>query len=65
MILKEGDKVRKMENGIVYQVKKIDQKGFVILSSEDGSSTALLNVEDLGLYFTPVKNSLAEGRSSL
>ena len=65
MILKEGDKVRKTENNIVYQVKKIDQKGFVILSSEDGSSTALMSVEDLGLYFTPVGNSLAEGRSSV
>jgi hypothetical protein len=65
MILKEGDKVRKTENDVVYRVKKIDQKGFVILSSEDGSSTTLMNVEDLGLYFTPVRDSLAEGPSTL
>jgi len=65
MILKEGDKVRKTESGIVYEVKKIHQKGFVILSSEDGSSTALINVEELGLYYTLVGASLAEGQNSL
>jgi hypothetical protein len=65
MILREGDKVRKTENDIVYLVKKIDPKGFVILSSEDGSSTALMNVEDLGIYFTPVRDNIEEGRSTL
>jgi hypothetical protein len=65
MILREGDKVRKTENGIVYEVKKIRDKGLVILSSEDGSRTALMNMKEVGLYFTLVKGSLADGRSSL
>lgn len=64
MILKEGDKVRKTENGIVYEVKKIRDKGLVILSSEDGSRTALMNMKDVGLYFTLVGASIAEGQSS-
>jgi hypothetical protein len=64
MILKEGDKVRKTENGIVYELKKIRDKGLVILSSEDGSRTALMNMKDVGLYFTLVGASIAEGRSS-
>ncbi len=64
-ILKVGDKIRKTESDIIYQVKKIDQEGFVILSSEDGLSTALMSVGDVGLYFTPVRDSLAEGRSNL
>ena len=65
MILREGDKVKKTESGIVYEVKKIHDKGFVILSSEDGSRTALMNMKDVGLYFTLVGASLEEGRSSL
>jgi hypothetical protein len=64
MILKEGEKVKKTESGIVYEVKKIHDKGFVILSSEDGSRTALMNMRDLELYFTLIKASVAEGRSS-
>ena len=54
MILREGDKVRKTENGIVYEVKKINEKGLVILSSEDGSRTALMNMKVMDLYFTLV-----------
>lgn len=65
MILREGDKVMNMENGIVYEVKKIHDKGFVILSSEDGSRTALMNMKDVDLYFTLVGACVAEGRSSL
>jgi len=64
MILKEGEKVKKTESGIIYEVKKIHDKGFVILSSEDGSRTALMNMRDLELYFTLIKASVAEGRSS-
>ena len=64
MILREGEKVKKTENGIIYEVKKIHDKGFVILSSEDGSRTALMNMKDLELYFTAVGTSLADGRSS-
>jgi len=64
MILREGEKVKKTENGIIYEVKKIHDKGFVILSSEDGSRTALMNVKDLELYFTLVGASLAKGESS-
>ena len=64
MILREGEKVKKTENGIIYEVKKIHDKGFVILSSEDGSRTALMNMKDLELYFTLAGMSLAEGRSS-
>jgi hypothetical protein len=65
MILREGDKVKKSENGTVYEVKKIHDKGFVILSSEDGSSTALMNLRELDLNFTLVGACLADGRSSL
>jgi preprotein translocase subunit YajC len=65
MILREGDKVKKTEGGIIYEVKKIHDKGFVILSSEDGLRTALMNVKDVDLYFTLVCARLAEGRSSL
>jgi len=65
MILREGDKVRKTENGIVYEVKKVNDKGFVILSSEDGSRNALMNMKDVDLYFTLVGASLEEERSSL
>jgi preprotein translocase subunit YajC len=64
MILREGDKVRKTGSGIIYEVKKIHDKGFVILSSEDGSRTALMNAKAMGLYFTLVGASLAEGRNS-
>jgi len=52
MILREGDKVRKTDNGIIYEVRKIHDRGFVILSSEDGLRTALMNVKDLDLYFS-------------
>ena len=65
MILREGDKVRKTENGIVYEVKKVNDKGFVILSSEDGSRNALMNMKDVDLYFTLVGANLEEGRSSV
>ena len=65
MILREGDKVKKTDSGIVYEVKKIHDKGFVILSSEDGLRTALMNMEDVDLYFTLVGPCLVEGRSSL
>jgi preprotein translocase subunit YajC len=65
MILREGDKVKKTESGIVYEVKKIHDERFVILSSEDGSRTALINLKDVDLYFTLVGACLAEGGSSL
>ena len=65
MILREGDKVRKTENGIVYEVKKIHEKGFVILSSDDGSHTALMSMSGLDLYFRLVKGSPEEEGSSL
>ena len=64
MILREGEKVKKTESGVIYKVKKIHDKGFVVLSSEDGSRTALMNVKDLELYFTLVGASLAKGESS-
>ena len=64
MILREGEKVKKIESGIIYEVKKIHDKGFVILSSEDGSRTALMNMKDLELYFTFVGTGLSDGRSS-
>jgi hypothetical protein len=54
MVLKEGDRVKKKETGMLYKVKKVDHKGFIILSSEDGSRTALMNKEHLDLYFAPV-----------
>ena len=65
MILREGDKIKKTEDGAVYEVKKIHGKGFVILSSEDGSRTALMNLKELDLCSTLVGAWLAEGRSSL
>jgi len=64
MILREGDKVKKTESGIVYEVKKIHDKGFIILSAEDGSRTALMNMKDLESSFTLIGASLAEQRSS-
>jgi hypothetical protein len=64
MILREGEKVKKTESGIIYEVKKINDKGFVILGSEDGSRTVLMNMKDVGLYFTPMGASLAGERSS-
>jgi len=64
MILREGEKVKKTENGIIYEVKKIHDKGFVILSSEDGSRTALMNMKDLELYFTLVGTGLVDGQNS-
>jgi hypothetical protein len=65
MILREGDKVRKTENGILYEVKKINEKGVVILSSEDGSRTALMNMKVMDLYFTLVGPCFVKGGSSL
>ena len=65
MILTEGDRVRKRETGIVYEVKKIRNEGFVILSSEDGTRTALMSMEDLDSYFTLVGACLMGGRSPL
>jgi hypothetical protein len=65
MILREGDKVMKTESGTIYEVKKIHDKEFVILSSEDGSSTALINLKELDLNFTLVGACIADGRSSL
>lgn len=65
MILREGDKVKKRESGTVYEVKKIDGKGYVILSSEDGSRTAMMNLKELDLYFMAVDACLEEGRSPL
>ncbi len=58
MDLREGDRVKKTENGMIYEVKKIHDKGFVILSSEDGLRTALMSTKDVGLYFSSVSRSL-------
>ena len=52
MIVREGDKVKKKETGIIYGVKEIRDEGFVILSSEDGSRTAFMNMGHLNLHFT-------------
>ncbi|HUL36564.1 MAG TPA: hypothetical protein VLW47_02685 [Thermodesulfobacteriota bacterium] len=52
MILREGEKLKKKESGIVYVVRKVDDKGFVILSSEDGSRSALMHVKDVDQYFS-------------
>jgi hypothetical protein len=60
MILREGDKVKKTESGIIYEVKKIHEKGFVILSSEDGSRTALMNMKDVDLHFSPIDLCVTE-----
>ena len=65
MILREGDKVTNTENGVVYEVKKIHEKGFVILSSEDGSRTALMNSKEADLHFILVGAGFEEWRSSL
>jgi hypothetical protein len=54
MVLKEGDRVKKKETGMLYEVRKVDYKGFIILSSEDGSRTALMNMENLDLNFALV-----------
>jgi len=64
MILREGDRVKKRDSGIIYEVKKVHDQGFVILSSEDGSKTALMNLKELDLNFALVGACLAEGRSS-
>ena len=61
MILREGDKVKKTESGIVYEVKKIHDKGIVILSSEDGLRTALMHMKDLDLYFSSVLPDVKQG----
>ncbi len=60
MILREGDKVKKTANGIIYEVRKIHHKGFVILSSEDGSSTAMMNMKDVDLYFSSMPPSIKQ-----
>jgi hypothetical protein len=65
MILREGDKVKKTEDGIVYEVKKIHDKGYVILSSEDGSRTVLMNMKVMDLYFTLVGPCFVKGGHSL
>jgi hypothetical protein len=52
MNMREGDKIMNMENGIVYEVKRSHEKGFVILSSEDGSRTALINSKEVDLHFS-------------
>ena len=61
MILREGDKVKKTESGIVYEVKKVHNKGLVILSSEDGSRTALMHMKDLDLYFSEMLPDVKQG----
>ena len=61
MLLREGDKVKKTESGIVYEVKKVHDKGFVILSSEDGSTTALMNMKDVDLHFSRISLHTTEG----
>jgi hypothetical protein len=58
MVLKEGDRVKKKETGIVYEVKKILEKGIVILGSEDGSSAALMNMKALDVYFVLIHAGL-------
>jgi hypothetical protein len=64
MILREGEKVKKTESGVIYEVKKIHDKGSVILRSEDGLMSVLMNMKDVDLYFKPVGASLAKERSS-
>ena len=61
MILKEGDKVKKTDNGIIYEVRKILDKGLVILSSEDGLRTALTNMKDVDLYFSEIFPAVKRG----
>jgi hypothetical protein len=51
MILREGDKVKKKETGMLYEVKKVNYKGFIVLSSVDGSRTALMDLEHLDSSF--------------
>jgi len=60
MILREGDKVKKTESGIIYEVKKIHDKEFVILSSEDGSRTAMMNMKGVGLHFSRISLCVTE-----
>jgi hypothetical protein len=64
MILREGDKVKKTESGTVYEVKKIHDKGFVILSSEDGSGAILMSMTGMDLNFSLVGASPAESERS-
>jgi hypothetical protein len=59
MIIREGDKIMNTENGVVYEVNQIHEKGFVILSSEDGSRTALINSKDLDLHFSLISRCIA------
>jgi len=61
MILKEGDKVKKIDNGVIYEVKKIHNKGFVILSSEDGLRTALISMKEVDLYFSEMFPAVKRG----
>jgi hypothetical protein len=65
MILREGDKLKKKEDGTIYEVKKIHNKGFVILRSEDSSKSALMNIKELDSHFTLVADYHTEKRSSL
>jgi preprotein translocase subunit YajC len=60
MILREGDKVKKTESGIIYEVKEIHDKGFVILSSEDGSRTTMMNMKDVDLHFSRISLCVTE-----
>ena len=61
MILREGDKVKKTKSGIIYEVKKIQENGFVILSSEDGLTAALMNVKNVDLYFSSMSPGVKRG----
>ena len=60
MELREGDRIRKKESGMIYEVRKIHEKGLVILSSEDGLRTALMSVKNVGLYFSSVPRSVKD-----
>jgi hypothetical protein len=54
MILKEGDKVKRKENEVVYKVKKILGDESVILSEENGPKTAWVGTKELDLSFVRV-----------
>jgi hypothetical protein len=60
MILKEGDKVKKKEDGTVFNVRKVHDKGFVILSSEDGARAILMNLKDMDLHFSMISSSVTK-----
>jgi len=59
MVLREGEKLKKKESGTVYVVRKVDDRGFVILSSEDGTKSALMHVKDVELYFSLIEVSVS------